>query len=117
MIAIRASYDFLRKERSLPAIMPVSGNESELDTRRVSEAMDNFEQELTRFEAAELLRSVFADLGPEERMVLVMLYFEDYSVEEVAKVLGWSKANVKIRAYRARHKAQKVAGGFTREGA
>ena len=79
--------------------------------------MDNFEQELIRFEAAELLRSVFSDLGPEERMVLVMLYFEDYSVEEVAKVLGWSKANVKIRAYRARHKAQKVAGGFTREGA
>jgi RNA polymerase sigma-70 factor (ECF subfamily) len=115
MIAIRSSYDFLRKERSLPSTAPVSKGEFEYDARQLSEALENFEEELTRFESAALLRSIFSELGPEERMVLVMLYFEDYSVQDAAQVLGWSQANVKIRAYRARKKAQKVANMFTKE--
>jgi RNA polymerase sigma-70 factor (ECF subfamily) len=117
IIAIRSSYDLLRKQKSIPEFVPVSADEYERNNRRVSEAIDNYEQELTRLEAAEILRAIFSKLGPKERMVLVLLYFEGHSIEEVATILGWSKANVKIRAYRARHKAQKVAMTFTMESA
>jgi RNA polymerase sigma-70 factor (ECF subfamily) len=45
---------------------------------------------------------LLAMLSAPERLVLTLMVLEDMSVAEVAKVTGWSAANVKIRAFRAR---------------
>jgi RNA polymerase sigma-70 factor (ECF subfamily) len=41
-------------------------------------------------------------------MVLELVYLEGLSVREVADLLGWSTANVKIRSFRSRRKLHKL---------
>jgi RNA polymerase sigma-70 factor (ECF subfamily) len=47
-------------------------------------------------------------LAGEDRFLLLLLHGEGWSVTEIAKRLGWSNANVKVRAYRARKKLRRV---------
>jgi RNA polymerase sigma-70 factor (ECF subfamily) len=54
-------------------------------------------------------------LSAEERIVLEMIYFEGLSGKEVAELLGWSIANVKIHSFRSRRKLRKLLSG-AREG-
>jgi len=69
-------------------------------------------------EAAEYLFRLLETLPPKERLVLTMHYFEGYDTLEIAAHLGWSRAQVKVRAYRARRKlrARLEAAGLGRDG-
>jgi RNA polymerase sigma-70 factor (ECF subfamily) len=51
---------------------------------------------------------LLALLPPRDRFVLLLLDGEGWTVEEIAKRVGWSKANVKVRAHRARKKLRSV---------
>ena len=55
-------------------------------------------------DAAERLRPALAALRPEDRLIVTMLHLEERSVADIAAVTGWSIANVKVRALRARQK-------------
>lgn len=57
-----------------------------------------------RVEAERLL----ARLQPRDRFLLVLLHGEERSVAEIAELLGWSRANVKVRAHRARRKLRRL---------
>ena len=43
-------------------------------------------------------------LAPEERGLLVLHYYEDKPLAEVAEIAGLTRANVKVKLYRARQK-------------
>jgi RNA polymerase sigma-70 factor, ECF subfamily len=45
---------------------------------------------------------LLARLAPADRMVLTLLDGEGWSTAEIAERLGWTRANVKVRAHRAR---------------
>lgn len=47
-------------------------------------------------------------LAVEDRFLLILLYGEGWSGAEVAEKLGWSRANVKVRAHRARKRLRQV---------
>jgi RNA polymerase sigma-70 factor (ECF subfamily) len=47
---------------------------------------------------------LLGQLPGEDRFLLLLLHGEGWSVAEIAGRLGWSKANVKVRAHRARKK-------------
>ena len=55
-------------------------------------------------EAAEVLSGLLGRLPAAERLVLTLLYFEGLDTNEIAEQTGWSRANVKVRAFRARKK-------------
>jgi RNA polymerase sigma-70 factor (ECF subfamily) len=59
-------------------------------------------------EAAEYLFRVFQCLPVDDRLVLTLLYFERCSTEEIAARIGWSRALVKVRAFRARKKLRRL---------
>lgn len=48
-------------------------------------------------------------LAPAARLVLTLMYFDDCSVQEIAERMGWTRAMVKMRAYRARRRLQAIA--------
>lgn len=54
--------------------------------------------------AALEVRRLLRDLDPRDRFLLVLLEVEGWSVADIAKRLGWSRANVKVRAFRARRR-------------
>lgn len=56
----------------------------------------------------ERLHAALAQLSAKERLVITLLELEDRSVQEVAELTGWSAANVKVRAFRARGVLRKL---------
>ena len=109
-IAVRACYDFWRAAGR--AATPISALTAEHDAwieRVLSVESDaQFQEETGRREAREVLRWALSRLSPENRLVLALVHLEGYSVREAAKLLGWSVANVKVRAYRARRALQRL---------
>jgi RNA polymerase sigma-70 factor (ECF subfamily) len=59
-------------------------------------------------EAAELLHALLARLSPRDRLVLTLLYWEGCSIEDAAQQTGWSRTMVKVQAFRARRRLQKL---------
>lgn len=53
-----------------------------------------------------LLEKILSKLSPEDRTIMTLLYLEDRSTEEVGKLLGISRVNVKVRAHRIRRKLE-----------
>lgn len=60
--------------------------------------------------ARELLQELLAGLSPADRLVVTLLHLQEKSVAEVQALTGWSAALVKVRAFRARKKLQKILG-------
>jgi RNA polymerase sigma-70 factor, ECF subfamily len=62
-----------------------------------------------RRESHDLAHKLLDSLRPEDRMVMVLKESEDLSVSEIAEIMGWSEAKVKVRAFRARQAMRKQA--------
>ena len=88
-IAIRCCYDFLRASKRRPPELP-------LDAADAVPAPDDAGH------AREIVHAALARLKPDERLVLTLLELENHSVREISEATGWSEANVKVRAHRAR---------------
>jgi RNA polymerase sigma-70 factor (ECF subfamily) len=80
------------------------GREESLDDFDLAAPGDLGRRVEARVETARLL----ARLDPRDRFLLQLLHGEEWSVEEAARRLGWSKANVKVRAHRARKRLRRI---------
>jgi len=58
--------------------------------------------------ARELLDKLLLRLKPVDRLVITLLHLEEKSVQEVSELTGWSTSRVKVTAFRARHRMQKI---------
>jgi RNA polymerase sigma-70 factor (ECF subfamily) len=65
--------------------------------------------------AAELVQALLGRLPPEDRLLLQWLDLEEKSVNEIARLTGWSRSGVKVRAFRARHKLRRLAAQFKKD--
>src|SRR5699024_3085903 len=61
-------------------------------------------------EDRDLLMAALASVGPRQRAVLVLRYWEDLSVDQVAEVLDCSPGTVKSQASRGLDALRKVLG-------
>jgi RNA polymerase sigma-70 factor (ECF subfamily) len=60
--------------------------------------------------AQELLHRLLAQLSPADRLLVTLLHLEERSIQEVHLLTGWSRAAIKVRAFRARAKMKKMLG-------
>ncbi len=108
-VAVNACYDELRRDSRRPefAVSQMVDEPGEfLASLTTPESSTFWAREEARLYAEQLL----ARLPPAERMVLTLLELEGLSVAEVAEITGWSKTNVKVRAFRARGRIRKSLG-------
>jgi RNA polymerase sigma-70 factor, ECF subfamily len=111
-IVANVCYDELRRRRRRPEelIADFSGPEAnwvQLVDHSTPEQIVAAAEE--RSEAHLLAHRLLDSLRPEDRMVMVLRESEGLSVDEVAKIMGWSEAKVKIRAFRARQLMRRQA--------
>ena len=85
---------------------PIEGSESEME----SDAEDPEDTAESRSEQQALRRAI-GELSPDHRQVVVLRYFADMTVPEVARAAGLAEGTVKSRLHRA-HQAlrQELAG-------
>jgi RNA polymerase sigma-70 factor (ECF subfamily) len=100
-VSIRTCYDALRKRKSEKGQVPWDAVCHEIEDRSSAEAE-------AAEEAQAILEWGMASLKPAERLVLTLLELEEKSVREVAALTGWSEANVKVRAFRARQNLKRL---------
>lgn len=106
-IAVRTCYDFWRRQyrrREIPMSRLSTASREWLEGNLADRSRDDWEALGRRAEAREILAWALSRLGPEDRMVLELVYLEGQSVKAAARMLGWSPVNVKVRAHRARKK-------------
>jgi len=110
IIAARTCHDYWRKEyRNRETPMSVLSEEGRAFVDRIASDDAAAPEELfRRKEAAELLEYALAGLSATDRMVVVLTHLEEKSAAEAAELLGISRANVKIRAFRARGKLRRA---------
>ncbi len=110
-IAVRTSCDYWRKayrSREIPMSALTEKHSQWLEeviSQRPEETPDERESQM---EAKEILNWALEKLSAGDRLVLELVYLEERSVHEAAELLGWSKANVKVRSFRARMKLEKM---------
>ncbi len=94
-------YDYLRKRRRSGVTLSVDAM-LESGYEPSAPAAADPHPDLERLHAA------LAELSPKERLVITLLELEERSVQEIAGLTGWSVANVKVRAFRARAALRKL---------
>lgn len=98
-VAVRGCYDFLRSNRRRRE------SETLVDPAERREDRDpGDERARSRREAWETVRLLLDRLEAKDRLVITLLDLEERGVRETAALTGWSEANVKVRAHRARKK-------------
>lgn len=110
-IAVNNCYDELRRRKSRGELTVSDLTENEvnwIDNKLAQVSVNRHIQIGEREIAAEVTQKLLDKLSPEDRTILILLHAEEYSVAEIAKLIGWSEAKVKIRAFRARHSMRKL---------
>jgi RNA polymerase sigma-70 factor (ECF subfamily) len=110
-ITVRTCYDYWRKAYRNKEVSMSSLTEKHqkwLEEVISDQSETPFEEEEDQKEAVELLDWAMNELTAEDRMVVELIYLEGLSGKEAAELLGWSLANVKVRAFRARNKLRKL---------
>ena len=110
-VTIRTCYDYLRiryRSREI-RISELSERQQNWLEKTISDhSEETWAKKGRQKEASDLLDWLLGKLNAAERMVLELVYLDGYSVKHTSELLGWSRANVKVRAFRARKKLQKL---------
>ncbi len=114
-IAVRTCYDYWRT-RYRNRETPMSSLSESARQWVASACTDGTRNVLNgdseRVELREILDWALDHLSPTNRMVVLLLYFDGYSLRETSNTLGISIANVKIRAHRSRKKLRHLLGSL-----
>lgn len=102
-IAINSCYDELRRRRrNREDIISQIGETDDHSWAEQLAAHLVSEKEERNAIARNLADKLLTMLEPTDRLVFVLLKAEDFSIAEIAQIVGWSEAKVKMRVYRAK---------------
>ena len=117
-VTIRTCYDYWRKTyRSKEVPISTLSDDHKLWIEKViaEESEQGMREKAASDEALEVLDWGLNHLSAEDRMVLKLIYLEELTGREAARLLGWTIANVKVRAFRARRKLEKILQEISEE--
>lgn len=106
-LTINACYDELRRRRtrSESLFSEFSDEEREYFGQIAAENAADAEKSLV---AKDLAEKILSRLDAKERLAMTLLHGEDFSVAEVANIVGWSESNVKTRLFRCRNNLRNI---------
>lgn len=104
-ITVNACYDHLRSERRRGEQFFPQDPDREgdwLDLQMLEAAVGQHASEERQREAADISGRLLSKLAPEDRIVLILMDRDGFSVKDVSEMTGWGPSKVKVRAFRAR---------------
>ena len=107
-IAVTTCIDQLRAQKRRPELRWADLSE---DQAEVLDAVMTNENETTTSDAVaakELVYTLLDQLSPPDRSVIQMLDLEQKTLAEISQLTGWNTTLIKVRAFRARRKLQKL---------
>lgn len=110
-IAVRTCHDYWRGRYRSREVAVSNLSESHrrwLERVIATESDVSFADETGREEAGEILKWALGQLPEKDKTVLELIYFQDYTIQETAALLGWKQTTVKVRSFRSRRKLQTI---------
>ena len=105
-ITVNACYDQLRamRRRSENQTPQYAAEQEDdwLELQMLEAARERHASAERQREAADTAERLLSKLDPEDRVVLVLMDRDGYSVSEISEMTGWGQSKVKVRAFRAR---------------
>jgi RNA polymerase sigma-70 factor (ECF subfamily) len=107
-IAVTTCIDQLRAQKRRPELRWADLSETEAEVLESVMADTEAEAPNDGLAARELVRRLMDQLKPADRAVIQLLDLDQKSVAEVSALTGWNQSLVKVRAFRARRKLQRL---------
>jgi RNA polymerase sigma-70 factor (ECF subfamily) len=107
-IAVTTCIDQLRSQKRRPEFRWADLSENEADVLDAVITNENDVEAGDALAARELVHKLLDQLKPDDRMVIQLLDLEQKTIAEISATTGWSQSLVKVRAFRARRKLQKL---------
>lgn len=101
-LTVNVCYDELRRRQRRPEDLFTDLGTDETDFLENLAEGKPFDNE-NAFETRELAEKLLAGLDPRDRLAVTLYHGEDWSIAEVAKTVGWTESNVKVRLMRTRN--------------
>lgn len=86
----------------------ISTDHAIIDARRDTGTFDNQENELIKLETKQEIMSMILSLPEDFQTVVILRYYDEFNVQEIADLLGIPVGTVKSRLSRARVKLEKL---------
>ena len=100
-MTVNTCYDDLRKKRRRKVALETYGPLIVTETPVIAPEPDRFDK----------IRVALEALDPKFKVPLILKEVEEMSVEEIARTMGLTQTNVKVRLFRARKKLAEILGG------
>jgi RNA polymerase sigma-70 factor (ECF subfamily) len=111
-IAVNTSLNQLNHEASRPELrMGDLSEEQEAVVHNLFTSQTGGERD----DARELIDLLLAQLKADERRIIVLLHLEQRSTREISRMTGLSISLIKVKAFRTRHKMQRLGRRLLRE--
>ncbi len=110
-ITANSCFDLLRSQRRKPERLDCDLSEAEAEALLLLTA-DNSRTAEKAVVNRDLADKLLAQIPEDDRLLLQMLYSDEMTTADIAESFGWSRSNVKIRAWRARAAVRKVLKRF-----
>jgi len=107
-IAVTTCIDQLRAQKRRPEFRWADLSENEADVLDAVLTNENDVEAGDALAARELVHKLLDQLKPDDRLVIQLLDLEQKTIAEISVSSGWSQSLVKVRAFRARRKLQKL---------
>lgn len=107
-IAVTTCIDQLRAQKRRPEFRwaDLPENEADILEKAITDEADVAPGDAVA--ARELVQRLLGQLKPADRLVIQLLDLEQKSIAEISALTGWNQSLIKVRAFRARRKLQKL---------
>jgi RNA polymerase sigma factor (sigma-70 family) len=107
-IAVTTCIDHLRAQKRRPEFRWADLSENEVKVLDAVTSDESCAAPDEALAARELVHQLLDQLKPDDRLVIQMLDLEQKTIAEISAITGWNGSLVKVRAFRARRKLQKL---------
>jgi len=107
-IAVTTCIDQLRAQKRRPEFRWADLSEGEADALEAVTADTSASAPDDALAARELVNRLLGELKPDDQLVIRMLDLEQKTIAEISALTGWNQSLIKVRAFRARRKLQKL---------
>jgi len=107
-IAVTTCIDHLRAQKRRPEFRWADLSETEAEVLDNVITNENDVQANDAMAAHELVHQLLEQLKPDDQLVIRLLDLEQKSIAEIGTITGWNQSLIKVRAFRARRKLQKL---------
>jgi RNA polymerase sigma-70 factor (ECF subfamily) len=107
-IAVTTCIDQLRAQKRRPEFRWADLSEGEADMLEAVTADPSASAPDEALAARELVDRLLGELKPDDQLVVRMLDLEQKTIAEISALTGWNQSLIKVRAFRARRKLQKL---------